>query len=74
VRDGALNLNRKHLVQSKEVSDFEFLLAQRVWCDKPLSALLERLKLARYDRELTNWKLDEKACRDFVLSPQISPA
>jgi len=68
-----LSIARKHLVQAKEVSDFEFLAANPVWHGKPLRTLLEHVELAHYNRELINWKLDEQIYRDFVLSPQIDP-
>ena len=69
-----LSIARKHLVQAKELSDFEFLAANPVWRDKPLKTLLEHVELARYNRELINWKLDDQVYREFVLSPLIDPA
>jgi predicted esterase len=74
VNDFTLGIARRHLVQAKERSDFEFLAAQPVWRGKPLKTLLEHVELGRYNRELINWKLDEQVYRDFVLSPQIHPA
>ena len=68
-----LSIARKHLVQAKELSDFEFLAANPVWRDKPLKTLLEHVELARYNRELINWKLDDQVYREFVLSPLIDP-
>ncbi len=69
-----LSIARKHLVQGKELSDFDFLAANPVWRGKPLKTLLEHVELANYNRELINWKLDEQVYREFVLSPQIDPA
>jgi predicted esterase len=69
-----LSLARKHLVQAKELSDFDFLAANPVWRGKPLKTLLEHAELAHYNRELINWKLDEQVYREFVLSAQIDPA
>jgi predicted esterase len=69
-----LSIARKHLVQAKELSDFDFLAANPVWRGKPLKTLLEHVELAHYNRELINWKLDERVYREFVLSPQIEPS
>jgi dienelactone hydrolase len=69
-----LSIARKHLVQGKELGDFNFLAANPVWRGKPLKTLLEHVELAHYNRELINWKLDELVYREFVLSPQIEPA
>jgi dienelactone hydrolase len=69
-----LSIARKHLVQAKELSDFDFLAANPVWRGKPLKTLLEHVELAHYNRELINWKLDEQVYREFVLSAQIDPA
>ena len=63
-----LSIARKHLVQAKELSDFDFLAANPVWRGKPLKTLLEHVELAHYNRELINWKLDEQVYREFVLS------
>jgi dienelactone hydrolase len=71
--DPTLSIARKHLVQAKELGDFDFLAANLVWRGKPLKTLLEHVELAHYNRELINWKLDEEIYRDFVLSPQIDP-
>ena len=68
-----LSIARKHLVQAKELSDFDFLAANPVWRGKPLKTLLEHVELAHYNRELVNWKLDDQVYREFVLSPQIDP-
>ena len=72
--DRTLGIARKHLVQAKELSDFDFLAANPVWRGKPLKTLLEHVELAHYNRELINWKLDDQVYREFVLSPQIDPA
>ncbi len=69
-----LSIARKHLVQARELPDFEVLAANSVWRGKPLKSLLEHVELAHYNRELINWKLDERVYRDFVLSAQIDPA
>ena len=74
VGERTLSIARKHLVQAKELSDFDFLAAKPIWRGKPLKTLLEHVELAHYNRELINWKLDEQVYRDFVLSPQIDPA
>ena len=72
--DCALSIPLKQLVQGKEMSDFGYLAAQTVWRGKPLRTLLEHVALAHYNQELINWRLVEKVCRDYVLSPQIAPA
>jgi hypothetical protein len=69
-----LAIARKHLVQPKERSDFEFLAAKPFWPGKRLKILLEHVELANYNRELINWKLDDQIYRDYVLSPEIDPA
>ena len=68
-----LSIARKHLVQAKELSDFDFLAADPVWRGKPLKTLLEHVELAHYNRELINWKLEDAAYRQFVLSAEIEP-
>jgi len=35
---------------------------------KPLKTLLEHVELDNYNTELINWKLDEPAYREYVLS------
>jgi hypothetical protein len=68
-----LRIARKHLVQSEELSDFDFLVANPVWRSKPLKTLLEHVELAHYNRKLIGWKLDQQVYHNFVLSPQIDP-
>ena len=72
VSDKTISIARRVLVQSKEISDFEFLAAQTVWHGQKLETLLEHVKLAGYNRELINWQLDDKIYRDFVLPPVIT--
>jgi len=72
--DRTLSIARKHLVPAKEAADFEFLAAQPVWRGKRLETLLEHVELAHYNRELINWKLDDAAYQEYVLSAQIDPA
>lgn len=69
-----LEIARRHLVQPKEMADFEFLASNPAWHGRRLKILLEHVQLANYNRELINWKLDEETYRDFVLSPLIEPA
>ena len=73
ISERTLNLARKHLVQSKELKDFEFLAAKPCWSGKRLRTLLEHVELANYNRELVNWKWEDEVYRDFVLSPEIDP-
>jgi len=68
-----LSIARKHLVQPKEMADFDFLSTNPVWRGRPLKILLEHVELANYNRELIDWKLDDSFYREFVLSPQIDP-
>jgi hypothetical protein len=74
IGDRTLSIARKHLVQAGEMSDFEYLAAAPVWRGQPLKTLLEHVKLAHYNRELVNWKLDDQMYREFVLSPIIAEA
>jgi dienelactone hydrolase len=72
-----LAIARKHLIQQKELSDFDFLVTNAIWqmpSGHRLGTLLTHVELANYNRELINWKFDEQIYRDFVLSPQIDPA
>lgn len=39
-----------------------------------MKVLLGHVELSNYNRELINWKLDDKTYREFVLSPVIDPA
>ena len=73
ISERTLNLARKHLVQAKELKDFEFLAAKPIWAGKPLKTLLQHAELANYNRELINWKFEDEIYRDFVLSPEIDP-
>lgn len=66
-----LDWARAILVTSGEQSDFEFLRGQADWRREPLRALLDHLRLARYNRELANWQIEEPMFREFVLSPKI---
>lgn len=69
-----LSLARKYLVLPKQSADFDFAARDSVWRGKRLRTLLENVELANYNRELIDWKLDDKHYRDFVLSPEIDPA
>lgn len=73
VSERTLSIARKHLVQPKELRDFDFLSPNPVWHGKRLGTLLTHVELANYNRELINWKLDDQIYRDFVLNPQIDP-
>ncbi|HAO79147.1 MAG TPA: hypothetical protein DCQ92_09260 [Verrucomicrobia subdivision 3 bacterium] len=72
VGDGTLAIARHCLIQRNESGDFEFLSANAVWRGKQLKVLLEHVRLANYNRQLINWKLDDKMYQDFVLSPVIA--
>src|SRR5208337_4270752 len=83
VSERTLAIARKHLVQPKEMPDFDFLSSlssfpsvqagPSLWRGKRLKTLLEHVELANYNRELIDWKLDEAHYRNFVLAPQIDP-
>jgi dienelactone hydrolase len=72
VSNKTLSVARRFLVQPKERADFEFLARQPVWHSEKLKTLLEHVELTGYNRELINWQLEEKAYRDYVLSPVIT--
>ena len=72
VNDTTLSMARRFLVQPRESTDFELLAAQPIWRGQKLKTLLEHVELARYNRELINWQLDDKIYGDFVLSPVIT--
>ena len=74
VSERTLAIARKHLVQAKEMKDFDYLSAAPVWPGKRLGILLEHVELANYNRELIDWKTGESVYRDFVLSPEIDAA
>lgn len=71
VSERLLAFSRRVLVQPKERANFEFLAAQPVWRAQRLGTLLTHVHLATYNRELVNWKLDDRIFQDFVLSPVI---
>jgi acetyl esterase/lipase len=81
ITDRTLAIAGRYLVQPKEMADFDFLASlssspsaqdgSSVWRGKRLKTLLEHVELANYNRELIDWKLDDKVYREFVLSPQI---
>jgi hypothetical protein len=72
VSDRTLAVAQKCLIQRNEIEDFEFLSTNAIWRGQKLKVLLEHVRLANYNRQLINWKLDEKMYQDFVLSPVIS--
>ena len=72
VNGTTLSIARRFLVQPKECSDFEYLVAQPIWRGQKLKTLLEHVGLASYNRELVNWQVDDQMYRDFVLSPVIT--
>lgn len=74
VTDRTLAAARKHLIQSKQQQDFDYLTTNSVWKGQRLRTLLTHVELANYNRGLVNWKLDDQVYREFVLSPQIGPA
>ena len=74
VSERTLAIARKHLIQSSERADFDFLAANPSWPGKRLKTLLAHVELANYNRRLVNWNLDDQSYRDFVLSPLIDPA
>ena len=74
VSETTLSIARKHLVEPKESADFECLAAQPVWRGQKMETLLDHVELAGYNRELINWRLDDKVYRDYVLSPVITGA
>ncbi|MGH7992579.1 MAG: hypothetical protein ACREDQ_03615, partial [Limisphaerales bacterium] len=67
-----LSMARRVLITPKEHADFEYLATQPIWSGQELQVLLTHVELARYNRELINWKVDEKHYRDYVLSPLIT--
>jgi O-antigen ligase len=72
VSDGTLAVARHCLIQRNEIKDFECLSTNAVWSGQKLKGLLEHVRLANYNRQLINWKLDDKIYQDFVLSPVIT--
>jgi predicted esterase len=72
VNDTTSAIARRFLVQSKERTDFEYLVAQPVWSGQRLKTLLEHVELSGYNRELVNWQVDDRMYRDFVLSSVIT--
>jgi hypothetical protein len=74
VSDKTIAIARHHLILSKERADFDFLADKPIWQGQKLKAILDQAELANYNRELINWKLDEKIFRNYVLSPVIEPS
>ncbi len=67
-----LDIARRYLVQPKESSDFKFLAARPIWHNQKLKTILDHVELANYNRELINWRLDDKIYQNYVLSPVIA--
>ncbi len=74
VNQGTLAVARKCLIRRSEAEDFEWLSTNTNWRAQKLKALLDHVRLAHYNRQLVNWKLDDKIYQDFVLSPVITGA
>ncbi len=68
----ALSWAEQILIGPAEEADFAFLSREVDWSGERVRALLEHLRLARYNRELVPWKLSEPLFREFVLSPKIN--
>jgi hypothetical protein len=73
VSEGTLAVARRFLVQPQEREEFEYLVARPCWSGQRLGTLLEHAHLARYNRGLVNWMLEDADYREFVLSPVIEP-
>ncbi|HKI68709.1 MAG TPA: prolyl oligopeptidase family serine peptidase, partial [Verrucomicrobiae bacterium] len=71
VSEGRLTLTRRWLVKPALRTDFDWLANKPIWRGQPISALLQHLNLASYNRGLVNWQYDDKTYRHFVLSPII---
>jgi hypothetical protein len=65
---------RQVLNQPGEQADFDYLCREVNWTGERLQAPLDHLRLARYNRELVEWKINEPLFREFVLSPKIEGA
>jgi hypothetical protein len=74
VSDRMLTLARRWLVPSEARADFDWLAAQPLWQGRKLASLLSEVELARYNRGLVNWQVDEARYREAVLSPSITRA
>jgi hypothetical protein len=74
VSERTLALARHVLVHANELEDFEYLAAHYNWRGQRVGTLLEHLRLARYQRSLMHWKLDDSIWREFVLMPDLGPA
>jgi hypothetical protein len=70
----AIAIARHYLILPKERDDFDFLADKPIWHGQKLKTLLDQAELAHYNRELINWKVDEKIYRNYVLSPIIEPS
>jgi hypothetical protein len=71
INRGTLAIARKCLIPPKAIDDFDFLSTSVDWRGKPLKILVEHVKLANYNRQLVNWKLDDQIYRECVLTPTI---
>jgi hypothetical protein len=74
VREGTLAVARRFLVQPQDREDFEYLTSLSCWHGQRLGTLLEHAHLARYNRSLVNWPLEDAVYREFVLPPVIGAA
>jgi hypothetical protein len=74
VSDRTIAIARHYLILPKERDDFDFLADKPIWHGQKLRTLLDQAELANYNRELINWKVDEKIYRNYVLPPIIEPS
>ena len=72
VGDKTLAIARHGLIRRNEAEDFEILSTNAVWRGQKLKVLIENVRLANYNRQLINWKLDDNIYQEFVLSPTIT--
>jgi hypothetical protein len=72
VGDKTLAVARHGLIPRNEAGDFQVLSTNAIWRGQKLKLLLEHVRLANYNRQLINWKLDDKIYQEFVLSPVIT--
>lgn len=72
VNDATLAIARRCLVQPQEREDFEYLASLACWRGQRVGTLLEHAHLARYNRGLVNWTLEDAFYREFVLPPVVT--
>ena len=73
VNNTTLVIARHYLLPPSSVADLNFLAARVDWSGRKLRPLVQHADLANYNRQLIDWKMDDRIYRECVLNPSINP-